>query len=303
MNDIVAQNQLTSLRAVIRCLRPHQWSKNLIIFVPALAGHKLTQPMFWFYDVSAFTVFCLCASGAYVINDLMDMTSDRLHPRKRNRPFARGDLSPGLGWAIGLLLVLCGFALAAMLSFQFAAVAAAYILLTTTYSLWVRKIELMDVFFLAGLYTMRLIAGYTAGIAYSDWLLMFAMFAFLSLALLKRYTEMSEQPDDPDRSVGHGRGYRPNDLTLLASLGIGCGCLATLVLGLYVNSQQVLLLYHQPLLLLLLCPLWLYWISHVWLTTCRRQMRDDPIVFAFQDRKSYIVGALILLVLAMATKL
>jgi 4-hydroxybenzoate polyprenyltransferase len=303
MNEIVAQNQLSSLRAVIRCLRPHQWSKNLIIFVPALAGHKLAEPMYWFYNVSAFIVFCLCASGAYVINDLMDMTSDRLHPRKRNRPFARGDLSPGLGWVIGLSLIICGFALAAMLSIEFATVAAAYIVLTTVYSLWARKVELLDVFFLAGLYTMRLIAGYTAGIAYSAWLLMFSMFVFLSLALLKRYTEMSDQPAAPDQSASHGRGYGSYDLTLLASLGIGCGCLATLVLGLYVNSQQVLLLYHQPMLLLLLCPLWLFWISHAWLVTCRRQMHDDPIVFAFQDRKSYVVGALILLVLAMATKL
>ena len=303
MNEAIAQRPMTGLRAVARCLRPHQWSKNLIIFVPALAGHKLGQPMFWFYDVSAFIVFCLCASGAYVINDLMDMTSDRIHPRKRNRPFACGDLTPAVGWAMGMSLMACGFSLAAVLSLEFVAVVAAYILLTTAYSLWLRKIELLDVFCLAGLYTMRLIAGYTSGVAYSAWLLMFSMFAFLSLALLKRYTEMSEHPDDSAGTVGHGRGYRPYDLTLLASLGIGCGCLATLVLGLYVNSQQVLLLYHQPMLLLLLCPLWLYWISHVWMVTCRRQMHDDPIVFAFQDRNSYIIGALILLALAMATKL
>ncbi len=301
MSEINAQNHFAKLRAVIRCVRPHQWSKNLIIFIPALAGHKLGQPAIMLYDISAFVVFCLCASGAYVINDLMDVASDRLHPRKRNRPFASGELSTGFGWLLGLLLILCGISLAITLSREFTLVVIAYIILTANYSLWARKMELLDVFFLAALYTMRLIAGYTAGIAYSSWLLMFSMFIFLSLALLKRYTEMSEQPEQVGAVMAHGRGYRPTDLALIASLGTGCGFLATLVLGLYVNSQQVLLLYHQPMLLLLICPLWLYWISHVWLAAYRGRMHDDPVVFALRDRASYIVGLLILLVLWLAT--
>jgi 4-hydroxybenzoate polyprenyltransferase len=301
MSDTLEQKPMAGLQAMIRCLRPHQWSKNLIIFVPALAGHKLGQPRFWYYDVCAFIVFCLCASGAYVINDLMDVASDRLHPRKRNRPFARGDLSSQLGWTMGLLLLLCGLSAAAVLSLTFTVVVAAYVILTTAYSLWIRKIELLDVFTLAALYTMRLIAGYTAGIAYSAWLLMFSMFVFLSLALLKRYTELSQEPAQAGGRMGHRRGYRAEDLKLIASLGMSCGCLATLVLGLYVNSQQVLLLYHHPMRLLLLCPLWLYWISHVWLASYRGEMHDDPIVFAFRDRGSYIIGALILGALWLAT--
>lgn len=306
MSEIIAQSAqkpLAGVRAIIRCLRPHQWSKNLIIFVPALAGHKLAQPVYWFYDVSAFIVFCLCASGAYVINDVMDVASDRRHPRKRNRPFASGALPLKLGWLLGLSLSLCGLVLAAVLSAEFAVIAAVYIILTAGYSLWVRKMELLDVFFLAAFYIIRLIAGYTAGIAYSAWLLMFSMFVFLSLALLKRHTEMSERPAETEGAMGHGRGYQPQDLALVSALGIGCGCLATLVLGLYVNSQQVLLLYHKPMVLLMLCPLWLYWISHVWLAGYRGEMHDDPIVFAFQDRNSYIVGFLILVVLWLATVL
>jgi len=187
------------------------------------------------------------------------------------------------------------------LSGNFAGVMILYLVLTSGYSLWARRVELLDVFFLAGLYTIRLVAGYVVGIAYSAWLLIFSMFVFLSLALLKRYTELAEQSCGTGRPIDNGRGYRSEDLQLVASLGTSCGYLATLVLGLYVNSQQVLLLYKQPMLLLLVCPLWLYWISRVWLIAHRGEMHDDPVVFALKDRCSYLIGSLILLVLWMAT--
>ena len=301
MNKTPIHSHAGGVSAGFRCLRPHQWVKNLIVFVPALAGHKLGDMPVLVFDARVFVSFCLCASGTYVINDLADLSSDRQHPRKKMRPFASGELSPGFGWVLGPCLLFGGLMLATGLSGIFAGMLMLYLGLSSCYTLWARRIELLDVFFLAGLYTIRLAAGYTAGIAYSAWLLIFSMFVFLSLALLKRYTELAEQPRGTGGPIASGRGYRSGDLELVASLGTSCGYLATLVLGLYVNSQQVLLLYKQPMLLLFVCPLWLYWISHIWLIAHRGGMHDDPVVFAIRDRTSYIVGLLILLVLWMAT--
>jgi 4-hydroxybenzoate polyprenyltransferase/phosphoserine phosphatase len=289
------------LRAVIKCLRPHQWVKNLIIFVPLLTSHSLRKPELVAEALIALAAFCLCASGVYVLNDLWDVEADRHHLTKRLRPFASGQLPLSFGFVLApLAFILCGI-VTSFLPWRFGACLAMYFVLTTSYSWRVKKIALLDVFFLAGLYTIRLVAGHEAtGIVHSFWLLAFSMFIFLSLALVKRFTELRELRQQ-NRHDSKGRGYNSGDLEVVAMLGIASGFLAVLVMALYVNSQEVRVLYRYPTLLLMMCPLLLYWVSRVWLIAHRGQMHDDPIVFAVKDPASYLVGALSLGVLWLAT--
>ena len=289
-------------RLLFKALRPHQWVKNLIIFVPLLTSHNLNNTRILADAVLAFAAFCFCASGVYVLNDLLDLDSDRHHDSKKRRPFASGELPLPYGlFAVPILLALSA-GVAIYLSPVFVGVLALYFALTTSYSWRVKQIALLDVFFLAGLYTMRLIAGHAAtGIRYSFWLLAFSMFIFLSLALVKRFTELKILRQQ-NRHDSKGRGYVASDLELVAMLGIANGFLAVLVMALYVNSPEVGQgagpsgepLYKHPALLLLVCPLLLFWISRVWLIAHRGQMHDDPIVFALKDRVSYLIGALTL---------
>ena len=291
--------------AFIRSLRLHQWVKNLIIFVPALAGHKLGDTTLFLRDAWAFAAFCLCASGVYLLNDLVDLDADRRHPTKKNRPFAAGDLPLQTGLICAPLFLAAGILVAAQLSWSFVEVTVLYVALTTIYSWRVKQIVLLDVFFLAGLYTMRLVAGSVAtGIVNSSWLLMFSMFIFVSLALVKRYVELTDTTGiESGKPLANGRGYFAEHLKLVAWLGTGSGWLAALVLAIYVHqSEQVVLLYQHPLLLLLACPLLLFWISRVWWLARRGEMHDDPVVFALKDWASYLVGVLTLLVMWLAAK-
>ncbi len=289
------------LRALIKAIRPHQWVKNIIIFVPLLTSHNVGNPLYLVSAVLAFVSFSLCASAVYVLNDLLDLAADRHHPRKKRRPFASGALPLPVGFVLAPLMLIVSVGIAALVSWNFLAMLALYFVLTTTYSWRVKRIALLDVFFLAGLYTMRLIAGHAAtGIAYSSWLLAFSMFIFLSLALVKRFTELHGLRRE-NRHDSKGRGYNSGDLEIVAMLGIASGFLAVLVMALYVNSDQVTVLYKNPIVLLLMCPLLLYWISRVWLFAHRGFMHDDPIVFALKDRVSYCIGALTLGVVWLAT--
>ncbi len=288
------------LGAVIRELRPHQWVKNLIIFVPLVTSHRFVEATLVMKAVLGFIAFSLCASGVYVLNDVLDLEADRQHERKKRRPLASGDLPVSAGLVMIPALFALGAAAAAILPWSFFLVLGGYILLTTSYSWRLKKIALLDVFVLAGLYTIRLIAGHEATkIDYSFWLLAFSMFIFLSLALLKRYTELvgARQKDRPGPV---GRGYVAGDLELVAMLGISSGFLSVLVMALYVKSPEVGL-YENPKLLLLMCPLLMFWVSRVWLLAHRGQMHDDPVVFALKDGVSYVIGALALVVLWLAT--
>lgn len=286
---------------LLRELRPHQWVKNLIVFVPLLTAHQFTDKSVLLRAMLAFIAFCLCASGVYVLNDLLDLEADRQHALKKLRPFAAGQLSLATGLLLAPLLLAASVGVAWWLSWHFVVVLALYFVLTTSYSWRVKQIAVLDVFFLAGLYTMRLIGGHAAtGVKYSFWLLAFSMFIFLSLALVKRFTELKALRQQ-NLQDSKGRGYTASDLELVATLGIVSGFLAVLVLALYVNSPEVQVLYNYPIALLLLCPLLLYWISRVWLVAHRGQMHDDPIVFALKDGVSYLIGALILGVLWLAT--
>lgn len=280
------------LRTWMKALRLHQWLKNLLVFLPLLAAHRLFDSSAVLPAGVAFLAFGLCASGVYLLNDLLDLDADRRHPRKRLRPFAAGTLSLHYGVLAAPLLALAGLALALALSPLFAAVLGGYYALTLAYSLRLKRIEMLDVVVLAALYTVRIIGGAAViGGGLSFWLLAFSMFLFLSLAMLKRYTELLSMQSN-GKVDASGRGYSVEDLPLIQSLGGASGYLSVLVLALYINSTASEALYRHPRVLWLLCPLLLYWISRVWMKAHRGLMHDDPVVFAVTDRVSQAILAL-----------
>jgi 4-hydroxybenzoate polyprenyltransferase len=279
-------------RIRLRAIRVHQWLKNLLVFVPLLAAHRFLEPAAAAKAIAAFVAFSLCASGVYLLNDLLDLPADRRHPRKRLRPFASGSLPLHWGLTAAPLLVSAAFALAYAAEPWLAAALAIYFAATTAYSLALKRWLMIDVVVLAGLYTLRIIGGAAAiGSPLSFWLLAFSMFVFLSLAMLKRYAELATLHADGQNKAS-GRGYAVEDLPLLQSLGSASGYLAVLVLALYINSPESTQLYRHPKVLWLLCPMLLYWMSWVWVAAHRGRMNDDPIVFAATDGQSRLVMAI-----------
>lgn len=292
-------------RLVLRALRWHQWLKNILIFVPVLAGQQFGRPDVVLRAALAFLAFSLVASSVYVVNDLLDLREDRQHPSKRKRPFASGALP--LSYAPFLLLALLSGAslvTALLLPPEFALTLGIYVALTFAYSLKLKGAILIDVVTLAGLYTLRIIAGSAAtGISPSVWLLGFSLFFFLSLAMVKRYAELHRRSGEwDDRGPAHlpGRSYQPRDLPVLIGLGAGTGCVAVLILALYVISDEFALHYRRPLLLLQLCPLALYWIGRAWIVVARDEMEDDPVVWAVKDQLSRWVALAAVAVLVLA---
>ncbi|MBN8726897.1 MAG: UbiA family prenyltransferase [Xanthomonadales bacterium] len=287
-------------RTWLTALRPHQWLKNTLVFVPLLAAHAVFEEAALAHALLAFAAFSLCASAAYVLNDLLDLDADRRHPRKRNRPFASGGLPLRGGLAASLVLTTAAFALATTLSLEFVGMLLAYAVLTLAYSLILKRIAMLDVVTLAGLYTIRILGGAVAvPVPASSWLLAFSMFLFLSLAMVKRHAELRPLAASGSVAVA-GRGYVADDLPLVQSLGTASGYLSVLVLALYINSAASLALYAHPAVLWLLAPVLLYWISRVWLLAGRGAMHDDPVVFALTDRVSLAVLAVFALVIWLA---
>lgn len=283
-----------------RALRLHQWAKNLLVFVPLVSAHMVMDPTSIERALLAFLAFGMCASSVYLLNDLVDLPSDRAHPRKRHRPFAAGELSPLTGLVLAPVLLAIAFVIALWLPERFLLVLAGYYLLTFAYSFRLKRIEMLDVIVLAALYTARIIAGAAAiAVPLSFWLLAFSMFLFLSLALIKRFTELAVMRDSGLDSMA-GRGYRVDDLSLLGTLGVSSGYLSVLVLALYINSRDSEALYHHPKMLWLLCPLLLYWISRSWSLTYRGRMHDDPLLFALKDPASLVVSAIGLVIVLLA---
>ncbi|MGO9594061.1 MAG: UbiA family prenyltransferase [Steroidobacteraceae bacterium] len=278
-----------SLRAWIKAIRLHQWSKNGLILVPALLAHVIFKPHVLLSGLLAFVAFSLCASSVYIINDLFDLSADRQHPRKRHRPFAAGLISARSGLRSALLLFIVAACIAISVGPRFVAVLAGYYALTWAYSLRLKRLPLLDVMMLAGLYTLRIIAGAAAmRVPLSFWLLAFSVFMFLSLGFVKRYAEL-----DDALKVGtltrHARGYVASDLPLIMSLGTASGYCAIVVMALYINSSDSLALYQHHKALWLICPLMLFWISRVWIVATRGAMHDDPVVFALHDRVSLLI--------------
>lgn len=286
-----------SIRDWIRAIRVHQWLKNLLVLVPLLAAHKFADAGPVAAALLAVLAFSLCASGVYVLNDLLDLPADRQHLRKRTRPFASGRVPILHGLLAAPLLTLAGFAIAWQTGPRFALVLGLYYLLTLAYSLRLKQFQMLDVTVLAGLYTLRIIGGAMAiDVPLSFWLLAFSMFIFLSLAMLKRYIELHGLLAS-GRQHASGRGYRTDDLPLMQSLGGASGYIAVLVLALYINSPESLALYSRPQVLWLLCPLLLYWVGRAWAIAHRGGMHDDPVVFAATDRGSQIVALLCVLLI------
>lgn len=278
-----------------RALRPHQWAKNLLVFVAPLAAHRLDAGTVA-HALVAFAAFCLCASAAYVLNDLLDLEADRQHPRKRERVFAAGRLSPLAGLWLVPLLLLAALAWASLLGQGFVLVLLGYGLTTLMYSLWFKRLPALDVVVLALLYTLRIVAGGVAiPVEVSGWLLAFALCLFLGLALLKREIEFARVPAAGDSRLG-GRGYRHRQRALLRGCGIAAGSAAVVVLALYVDSTKSAALYTHPDRLWGLVALLALWLARLWQLATRGRMHDDPLVYALRDRGSrWLLGVLLVL--------
>ena len=290
-----------SLRTWLKAVRVHQWAKNLLLFVPLFASHRALDLASLTHAALGFAAFSLCASSVYVLNDLLDLEADRQHPTKKKRPFAAGLLPLKAGLVLAPLLLCAGFAIALLLLPRtFSLLLASYYAVTLAYSLYLKQVMVLDVLVLAGLYTVRILGGALAvGVPTSSWLFSFSMFLFLSLALVKRLSEVRRMRLS-NQAVAHGRGYFAGDLEQLGQLGTSSGYLSVLVLALYISSAEVRQLYTHPQRLWLLCPVLLYWVSRVWLLAHRGEVNEDPLVFALKDKVSYAVGAVAAVILLVA---
>jgi 4-hydroxybenzoate polyprenyltransferase len=288
------------IRTWTKALRLHQWVKNTLIFLPLLAAHRALEPEAVMQALLAFVCFGLCASGVYLTNDLLDLPADRKHHRKRHRPFAAGTLPLVAGPVVAAALLVASLALAAFVSIEFLLVLVGYYVLTSAYSIRLKRIMMLDVIVLAMLYTTRILAGAAAiHSPASFWLLAFSMFIFLSLAMIKRYTELLAL-QKVGKVKASGREYDVDDIPLIQSMGSSSGYLAVLVLALYIDSTASGSLYRHPHYLWLLCPLLLYWISRTWAVAHRGIMHDDPVVFAVMDNTSRIIAAIAAVVVVLA---
>ncbi len=293
-----------SFKTWLRTIRLHQWTKNALLFVPLIMAHDVLDGPAFFAVFVAFLSFGLCASATYIVNDLFDLEADRHHSRKKNRPIAAGDLSVQAAIVSAVLLLGTGIGISMVLPVSFQLALGAYILATLLYSLCLKKVASLDVLMLAGLYTLRVIAGtFAAGVTLSFWLLAFSMFVFLCLALVKRVAELVELRKQVQRVanvVARGREYGTEDIPILQTLGASSGYLAVLVLALYINSDEVLVLYRSPELLWLIAPLLLLWVTRLWVVTTRGYMDEDPIFFAIKDPETWVTAVIAAFVLVAA---
>lgn len=286
------QAPANKFRLFLKALRLHQWAKNTLVFVPLITAHTILNTGALSQAVLAFISFGLCSSSAYLLNDMLDLEADRVSLKKRRRPFAAGSLSLRVGIVMTPVLLLCAFGIATLLSVEYILTLAVYFITTVAYSLSLKRMVLIDTMVLAGLYTIRVVAGANAtGTPLSFWLLLFSIFLFLSLAGLKRYTELASLKERGETSTP-GRGYRVTDLPLVQLIGISSGLVSVLVLALYLNSSGVLVLYHRPQILWGVLVLMLHWVTYMWFKAQRDEMHEDPVLFAVRDRSSIVIGGL-----------
>lgn len=268
----------------LRQLRVHQWVKNLLVFVPLLASFQFLANLDGVASLAfAFFAFSLVSSAVYIFNDLLDLENDRAHSIKRNRPLASGKISVLQGLVVGIVLLVLGIALGFMAGYQFLLVLLAYLVLTFVYSIWLKRISLVDVIALAALYTLRVVAGgFATGIELSFWLLAFSVFFFLSLAWVKRYAEL-ESLQKSGGSTAVGRGYFVTDMPLILVFGASSAFLAVLIFALYLDSSAIREQYALPEVGWLAIPFLMYLISRMWFKAHRGQMNQDPLLFLFRD--------------------
>jgi 4-hydroxybenzoate polyprenyltransferase len=289
--------QGSGVRVMAKALRAHQWLKNLLLFMPLLAAHRINGMGDWLLLALAFLSFSLCASSVYIANDLLDLDSDRVHPRKRLRPFASGRLSIAHGVLMAPVLLLLSGMVGAQVGPGFLAWLAVYFLVTCAYSMVLKRLIVVDCLALALLYTLRIVAGAAAvNLELSFWLLAFSVFLFLSLAFVKRYAELEVQILK-GKVKAHGRGYYTTDAPLVQGMGLSSGYAAAMVLALYLNSEAVTRLYRTPEVIWGAVPVLLFWINWMWVKAHRGEMHDDPLVFAVKDRASILAGGVFGLVL------
>lgn len=291
-------------KALLKALRPHQYVKNTLIFVPLVTAHRVSDATAVFQSVMAFCAFSFLASSVYVLNDLLDLEADRGHPSKKRRPFAQGALPLSFGFVIFPILILCSLLIGSYLPNSFLQVLGLYFLATTFYSFYAKKIAVVDVILLAGLYTLRIVAGGEAtGIPISEWMHAFSMFFFLSLAFLKRAGDLGRSTNGNATSVEKGRGYLTGDLPIIQMLGTTSGFLSVLVYALYINSADVRVLYSHPDILWLNCPVMLYGLINLWMISNRRDDADaDTVIFAAKQPASYISIGLMVIILFLASR-
>lgn len=287
-------------KSVIKALRLHQWAKNILIFVPVLLAHSLQAPLL-VAALIAFFSFSLCASGTYIINDLLDIEADRRHSRKSRRPFASGDLSVKTGVLLSLGLLGASWALAGLFLYrEFLFWLLVYLVTTLSYSLYFKRVVLVDVILLSGLYTLRLLAGAAAtGAGISPWLGALSLFLFLSLAIVKRFSEL-QNVRARGQVLANGRGYLLADIEQMRSFGTACAIASVVVFAFYIWGNDVTRLYQHPMRLWLIMPLIAYWMMRVWLLASRGELDEDPVIFAVTDRTSLLIGALVAAIAVLA---
>nr|WP_281004825.1 UbiA family prenyltransferase [Mesorhizobium hawassense] len=286
-----------SFKHYVEAFRPHQWLKNVLVFLPALAAHRLDWPTL-LISLEAFVCFSLVASGVYVLNDLLDVSADRAHPRKRHRPFASRNIPTAHGTWMAAGLIIPGGLIAMSIGWGFFLVVAGYFLVTAAYSLHLKRHIVIDICILAGLYTIRIVAGGVAtSIPLSVLLIAFSVFFFLSLAAVKRQSELVDSAGRGRLRAG-GRGYHVNDLPIISMIAIGAGYVSVLVMTYYVNSPVVMELYPHPQMLWGICAVLLYWITRTVMVAHRGNMHDDPVIYAAKDRISQLCLVIILIFVA-----
>ena len=272
----------------LRALRPHQWVKNVLVFVPLIAAHE-TEPGLYVVAAGMFVAFSACASGTYLFNDLLDLPHDRGHENKRHRPLAAGTVPVSSAIGIGAALMVVGLALAFRLSAEAGLYVLLYLVLTVAYSLSLKRKTFIDVITLATFYAVRVLVGAVAvAVTLSSWLMAFGLFVFLALAIVKRQSELCGLRSS-DCSAISGRNYSVEDLSTLTALGAASGVASVVVLTLYIQSPKVMALYARPEFLWLVCPLLLYWLGRVTLLANRGAV-NDPLAFAMRDRMSWLTG-------------
>lgn len=285
------------LPALIKLLRPHQWAKNLLVFVALFTSHGWRDPAALRAAVTIFAAWCLAASAVYVVNDALDLAADRAHPDKRKRPFASGTLPTRWAFVLAPMLGGAAFLIAGPLPRAASVDLALYAALSLAYCIALKRTLWLDVLTLAGLYGLRVVGGaHAIAVLPSSWLLAFAMFVFFSLGALKRYAELA-------LAAGadlEGRAYRAADALPVLALGAASGLVSVLVLALYVNSPEVRVLYRQPEWIWLMCPIVLYWLARLWTLAERGVVRADPLLFALRDPPSLAVAAAVLGVVLLA---
>ena len=277
------------LRALVKAARPHQWAKNVLIFLPLFLAHSLNSAKL-LAALGAFCCFSLTASSTYIFNDLLDLEADRRHPRKQFRPFASGDLSGLTGIAASAILLTIGLIGGSLLPGIFFAWLLVYLVSTVSYSWYLKRVALVDVLVLSGLYTLRMQAGSSAtGTPISHWLAGLSIFLFLSLAVVKRFAEL-ENLRMSGAPLKNGRGYLISDTEQLRAFGTASGYAAVVIFAIYISGRDVTALYRHPSTLWLIVPFILLWISRIWLLASRGELNEDPVVFALTDRLSLLIG-------------